>query len=369
MHALVTGGGGFLGREITRQLRQRGDDVTIVGRQPRPTIEALGAKCVRMDLTSPGDLRHLCEGIDVVFHTAAKAGIWGTRESYYAINVRATERLLAAARSAGVSRFVHTSSPSVVFERGHDALDASEDKTPYPESYTAFYPETKAIAERFVIKQNARGFVVTALRPHYIWGPGDPHLLPRVIDRHRTGRLFQIGSGTKVSLTFIENAAKAHLQACDALDPAHPEKPPAGRAYFVTDDEPVDFWAFISNLLEQLGEGPVKRKLSPAIARAISSIMATAWETFNWAGEPPMTPFVVDQLAQSHWYSSAAAKRDFGYSPDVGHETALRRTIDALQDRARLTFSADERTGSHAGARPAGGRPSKGSGSDRTGPR
>ena len=160
-------------------------------------------------------------------------------------------------------------------------------------------------------------------------------VLPRVIDRHRTGRLFQIGSGTKVSLTFIENAAKAHLQACDALDPDRPDKAPAGRAYFVTDDEAVDFWVFISNLLEQLGDGPVRKKLSYPIARAISSMMETAWETFGWAGEPPLTPFVVDQLAQSHWYSSAAAKRDFGYAPDVGHEAALRRTIDALKDRAR----------------------------------
>ncbi len=333
MQALVTGGGGFLGREITRQLRARGDDVTIVGRAPHPTVEALGAKCVRLDLTAGGDLRPLCEGMDVVFHTAAKAGIWGSRESFYAINVGATERLLAAARSAGVPRFVHTSSPSVIFQRGHQAMAAREEDCPYPDSYTAFYPETKAIAERFVLKQNARGFVVTALRPHYIWGPGDPHLLPRLVERHRRGRLVQIGSDTKVSLTFVENAAKAHLQACDALDPERPDKAPAGRAYFVTDDEPVDFWAFAQTVLEGLGEGPVRGKVPYPLARAVSGFVAGAWDVFGLAGEPPMTPFVVDQLAHSHWYSSAAAKRDFGYAPVVGHDAALRRTLEAFSKR------------------------------------
>jgi 2-alkyl-3-oxoalkanoate reductase len=331
MHALVTGGGGFLGAEITRQLRARGDQVTVVGRNAYPAVEALGARCVQMDLTADDDLAPLCEGVDAIFHTAAKAGIWGSRESFFAINVTATQRLVGAARVARVRRFVHTSSPSVIFQRGHQALAAREEECPYPDSYTAFYPETKAVAEQFVLAQNTRGFVVTALRPHYIWGPGDPHLLPRLVERQRKSRLVQVGSDTKVSFTFVENAAKAHLQACDALDPSAPERAPAGRAYFVTDDEAVDFWAFAKTLLEGLGEGPVRRRVPYPIARAVSAFVAGAWDVLDLAGEPPMTPFVVDQLAHSHWYSSAAAKRDFGYAPEVGHEEALRRTLAAFQ--------------------------------------
>jgi nucleoside-diphosphate-sugar epimerase len=303
--------------------------VTVVGRNRYPAVEAKGAHGIEMDLSTEEDLSPLCEGVDAVFHTAAKAGIWGSRQSFFEINVTATQRLVGAARVAGVSRFVHTSSPSVVFSRGHHALGATEDQCPYPQSYTAHYPETKALAEQFVLSQNAPGFAVTALRPHLIWGPGDPHLLPRLVDRHRRGRLVQVGSGTKVSFTFVENAARAHVQACDALTDA--ARPPAGRAYFVTDDEPVDFWVFANTLLTGLGLGRVRRRVPYMVARAAASAAAGVWEVLGLDGEPPMTPFVVDQLAHSHWYSSAAAKRDFGYAPTVGHEEALRRTLEAFQ--------------------------------------
>lgn len=337
MKALVTGGGGFLGKEITRQLLARGDEVTVLGRGRYPEVEAWGARGLQRDLTQDEDLQAACEGMDVVFHAAAKAGFWGRREDFYAANVTATQNIARAARAAGVARFVHTSSPSVVFGRGgHDALDASEEDCPYPDAYDSYYPETKAIAERWILEESDEGFATTALRPHLIWGPGDPHLLPRLVDRHEKGRLAQIGDGTnKVSFTFIENAAVAHLQAADALAPGSAN---AGRAYFICDDEPVLFWKFANQLLQGVGLPAVKRRVSYPLARRLVSALYWTWNALGIEQEPPMSPFVVDQLAHSHWYSTEAAKRDFGYATVVSHDEAFQRTVSAfagqLHDRA-----------------------------------
>lgn len=325
MRALVTGGGGFLGRAIVEQLLERGDAVTILSRQRYPEIEALGADGVSVDLTTEQpDLPGMLAGTDVVFHVAARAGMWGSKEAFWSINVDGTRRMLAAARAAGVKRFVYTSSPSAVWS-GHDEVNLSESDCPYPETYLAHYPASKGAAEQLVLAANSAEMATTALRPHLIWGPRDPHLIPRLIDRARSGRLRIIGQGNNnVGITHVANAAWAHLLACDALSA---DSANAGKAYFITDDEPVALWPWINDLFAAVGVPPVTRRISAANAERAGAVAEWIWRTFQRPGDPPMTRFVARAMSTHHHYDLSAARSDFGYHQRIEPQQGLAETV------------------------------------------
>jgi nucleoside-diphosphate-sugar epimerase len=328
MRALVTGGGGFLGRAITEQLLARGDQVTILSRGRYPEVEALGARGVQCDLTAPAGLVDVIAGHDVVFHVASKTGVWGPREQFMDINVGGTKNLLAACRQAGVSRFVYTSSPSATFD-GTDAENATEADCPYPDHFEADYPESKAAAEQLVLAADDEAMATTALRPHLIWGPRDPHIIPRLMQRRQQGRLARVGDGkNKVAITYIDNAAAAHLQAADALVPGSAN---AGKAYFISDEAPVVLWEWIDQLLVDVGLSPVSRSVSVGLAHRLGAVLEWTWRLFRLSGEPPMTRFVAAELAASHWYDLGAARKDFGYHPVIEPREAMDRTIAAFR--------------------------------------
>jgi nucleoside-diphosphate-sugar epimerase len=326
--ALVTGGGGFLGHAIVARLRAEGHAVRSLARGRYPEVEALGAEQVQHDLADPAGLQAHLDGVDVVFHAASRTGVWGSREAFFRANVDGTRHLLEAARAAGVRRFVYTSSPSATFD-GRDAEGATEADCPYPTHFHAPYPESKAEAERLVLAANGPALATTALRPHLIWGPRDPHILPRLVSRRRQGRLVRVGPGTnKVGICYIDNAAVAHLQAAAVLQPGSPN---AGKAYFLHDPEPVLLWPWIDQLLVAVGLPPVQRSVSPGVAMALGGLLEWVWRTFQRPGEPPMTRFVAAELASSHWYDLSAARRDFGYAPVVGPDEGLRRAVAWLK--------------------------------------
>ena len=325
MKYLVTGGGGFLGSAIVRQLRERGDQVVVVGRSSYPHIEQLGAHCVSLDISTASSqaLHDLLCDIDVIIHTAAKAGVWGKKEDFWSINVEGTEKLLKAAQESGVRRFVHTSSPSAVWHGG-DECNLSEKDCPYPTEFLGFYPHSKAIAEKMVLEANSHTFATTALRPHLIWGAGDPHLIPRVIARAH--RLRIVGSGkNKVGICYVENAAYAHILAADTLDI---DAKNAGKAYFITDLEPIVLWEWINHVLTAVGKPAITRKVSMNTAHTLGAVLEWMWRTFGLSGEPMMTRFVAKQLASSHYYDLSAAISDFGYREHTPPEEGMTLMID-----------------------------------------
>ena len=325
--AIVTGGGGFLGSWIARELVARGVETTSLSRAPHPELEALGVRHVQADLRDADALREAFRGHDTVFHAAAKAGVWGPSEEYGSINVDGTRNALEAARAAGALRFVHTSSPSVVFD-GSDHVEAGPE-LPYPESFLAAYPRTKAEAERLALAANDTPsgdcrLATCALRPHLIFGPGDPHLVPRLVDRARAGRLAVVGSrDNQVSLTYVENAALAHVEAALRLAP---DAPHAGRAYFVNQREPVRLWDWIDGLLDALSIPRPTKRVSPRVAYGAGALLEGVWRVLRLSGEPPMTRFVARQLATSHTYDLGPAERDFGYVERVSLEQANEAT-------------------------------------------
>jgi len=326
---LVTGGTGFLGSDLVTRLLSAGRAVTVVSRQQRPELAARGVRVVTGALHDPTVCADAVHGVGTVFHVAARVGVWGRYADFHRDNVVATQTLLAAAQTAGVKRFVHTSTPSVVYN-GRDLAGADE-SLPLTTACPSPYPLTKAQAERAVLAANRPEFATVALRPHLIWGVGDPHLVPRILARARAGRLRIIGKGTnRVDMVHLTNATAAHLAAETALESCNPLgyksteatssegiTSPAGRAYFITNDEPVGLWHWINGLLVALGEPPVTKRLSLAAASRIGAVGEALWRVLPLRGEPPMTRFVAAELAKDHWFDISAAKRDLGYRPTV----------------------------------------------------
>jgi nucleoside-diphosphate-sugar epimerase len=320
--SLVTGAGGFLGRYISEQLIARGARVRALIRRPQPALEALGVECVHGDVQDPAAVERACRDVEVVFHVAAVAGIWGPWKHFYNTNVLGTKNVINACQLAGVTRLVFTSSPSVTFA-GRDQCDVDE-SAPYPTRWLAHYPHTKALAEQMVLDANVRKRLLTcSLRPHLIWGPRDSHLVPRLLDRARQGQLRQIGNGKNlIDAVYVENAADAHLLAADAL---HPGSPACGKAYFITNGEPVNCWRWINEILALAGIAPVKRRISLRAAYAAGAMFEGLWTALRRTDEPRMTRFLAAQLGTSHYFDITAARRDLGYRPQVPMEEGMQR--------------------------------------------
>jgi len=327
MKALVTGGGGFLGGVIVRMLRERGDEVRSLSRSIYPDHSRRGVEQFQGDLADPESVLRAASSCDIIFHVAAKAGIWGIYDDYYQANVTGTENVLAACRQHGINRLIYTSSPSVVFD-GTD-VEGGDESLPYPQQYEAHYPATKALAERLVLAANGPSLATVALRPHLIWGPGDNHLVPRIIAKGKAGKLRRIGTRPcLVDTVYVDNAARAHLQAADQLAPGSAV---AGKAYFISNGEPLPLWEMVNHILAAADLPPVTKNISPRAALAIGTLCEKLWTLFRLSGEPPMTRFVAHELASAHWFDLTAARRDFGYAPETSIDEGLRRLKIWLQ--------------------------------------
>lgn len=321
MTALVTGGGGFLGGAVVRKLLARGDAVRSFTRTAYPWLTELGVEQAHGDLTDADAVANAVAGCDVVFHVAAKAGVWGRPADFFATNVTGTLNVLAACKRHGVRRLVYTSTPSVV--HGGGSIEGSDESLPYPAHFEADYPATKAEAEKAVLAANGPDLATVSLRPHLIWGPGDPHLIPRILARAKAGKLRRIGDNpVTVDVTYVDNAADAHLLAADRLAPGSAV---AGRAYFISNGEPVELWAFLNRVLADAGVPPVTKSVSVWKAKLAGRVLERVYRTLRLRAEPPMTRFVASQLSTSHWYDITAARRDLGYVPAVSVEEGLKR--------------------------------------------
>lgn len=325
--ALITGGGGFVGQEIVRQLVDRGVECLVVGRNHYPEVSRLGATCLQGDIRDKPFLVASSAGVDTVFHVASLAGIWGPWKHYYGINVEGTANVLAACRKNGIPRMVYTSTPSVVF--ASDDICMGDERLPYPPRFLCHYARSKAMAEQMVLSENSEDIVTCAIRPHLIWGPGDPHLVPRLIERGKGGQLQMVGDGTNlVDISYVDNVALAHLLAADNLEGS---KTAAGQAYFINQGEPVNLWQWIGDLFDQLDIPPVTRKVSFSMAYRAGFMLEMVYTALRKKSEPKMTRFLAEQLAKSHYFSSEKARRDLGYTPYVSTAQGMKRLLEWIK--------------------------------------
>jgi len=326
---VVFGGGGFLGRHIIRRLVSLNcATIKTFGRNPQPDLEKNGIEVLTGDIRNAGAVNSACARTTLVFHTAAKAGFWGTWKDYYGINTLGTANVIASCQANNISRLIYTSSPSVAYQ-GTENIENGTEELPYPEKYLAFYPETKALAEKMVMNAASGKLGTVCLRPHLIWGAGDSHLLPRIVEKAAAKKLMTVGNSSNiVDLTHVVNAAAAHIRAAEALTDAKDDV--NGKVYFISDGAPVNLWEWLNSLLARCGIPPPKRRISYTSAFHIGFLMETAYRLLRLKGEPPMTRFLAGQLAHSHYFDISAAKRELGYKPAVDMESALSDTADYL---------------------------------------
>lgn len=331
----ITGASGFIGGKLAERLLAEGRPVRALSRRPLPDLERLGAKVLLGDLDNTAVLRQGCEGAGTVFHVAGRVGVWGPPDDFFRVNVQGTRNVLAASRAAKVPRLVYTSSPSVVYTGG-DLRNVNE-SAPLCTQAPCAYPTSKAAAEREVLAAHGKELATVALRPHLVWGPGDKNVVPRVIALARAGKLKIIGPGrNQVDITHIANVVDAHLLAERALvnpvagvagsgsSVAQPGSPtpaaknhPGGRAYFITNGEPVVLWDWINEVLRGVGVPPITKHVPLPVAYAAGGVLETVWRLFGRTGEPPMTRFVAKEMATDHWFDISAARRDLNYRPSL----------------------------------------------------
>jgi nucleoside-diphosphate-sugar epimerase len=325
LRALVTGGGGFLGRYIVEQLCARGDQVRTLSRGSYPDLNSLGIEAHQGDLRDAAAVRQACAGVDTVFHTAAVAGVWGPWEHFHGINTVGTQHVIAACQSEKVRRLIFTSSPSVTFNGTNQC--GVDESAPYPSRWLCHYPHTKALAEQNVLAANgAHGLLTCALRPHLIWGPRDQHLIPRLLERARHGKLMRVGDGSNlVDMIYVENAAAAHLRAAGALNSG--QSPVAGSAYFLSQGNPVNCWEWIGEILLGAGLRPPERSISLRTAWHLGHALELVYGMLGLRAEPRMTRFLAAQLATSHYFDISRAQQDFGYDAGVSTAEGMERLV------------------------------------------
>ena len=319
MKVCVTGGAGFLGYAIVLQLLEKSYEVHTFSRSKHKKLKIIGVHQHEGDLSDYNAIEKVMGGCNVVFHVAAKTGTQGDYSSFYKTNVTGTENIIKACLALNIPHLIYTSSASVVFSGDSEGKNES---MPYPSRFDAYYPQTKAIAEALVLNASRSSLITCSLRPHIVWGPWDPHFLPRLLEKRSKNKLRRLGTGKQlVDVTYIDNAAKAHLQAFDAM--LNQPNSVAGKAYFLSQDEPIAIQEFIDRLLESGGMEPVQKTLNPKTARIIGWLMDRVFRLFRLKQEPPLTLFIAKNLTSSHWYDISASKKDFGYTPNITTEEGM----------------------------------------------
>ncbi|MBS0571010.1 MAG: NAD-dependent epimerase/dehydratase family protein [Proteobacteria bacterium] len=331
MKVLVTGGGGFLGSAICRQLAAAGHVVRAFSRNRHAGLDAIGVEQRLGDIASMELVIDASKGVDAIVHCAAKVAPWGALEDFYETNVRGTDNVLAACELNEIAKLVFTSSPSVV-QDGTDQEGITE-STPYAQPFMNAYAHTKALAEQRVLAANSPQLATVILRPQIVWGPDDPTFLPLVLAKARAGKLRFIGKAPKkIDSVYIDNAADAHVLALEKLAPGAAI---AGKVYFISQGEPGFNEDLVNGWLNAGGFPPETRRLPEGPLRFLANAFESVYGALRIQKAPPLTRFIVDRLSTALWFDISAARRDLGYAPRVSVAEGMARLAQHLT-RERL---------------------------------
>jgi 2-alkyl-3-oxoalkanoate reductase len=321
MKVLVTGGGGFVGMALVRRLADLGHEVFSFSRKVYPEHQTWGVRYFQGDLSNANEVENACKGMEVVFHIAAKVGIWGSYEEFYRANVLGTQHVINACVKWKVPELIFTSSASVVFD-GSD-IEGGNESLGYPSKPVSNYTSTKAQAEQMVINANSEKFRTIALRPHLIWGPGDTQLVPKIIQRAKSGRLRKPGGKDYfIDTTFIDNFIDAQILAFEKLS-TNPAL--GGRAFFITNGEPVYIWDFLNSVIRAYGLPAIQRTVPKSMALLLAFLQEKTHQAFHLKNEPLLTRFLIHELCAHHWFDISAAKNDLEYTPRISNKEGYAR--------------------------------------------
>lgn len=341
---LITGGAGFLGSALVRELTKENDSTRLSPAEirlfdTRPPAGAIGngVRFVQGDIRSPEDLARAFAGVDLIFHCAAVID-WGQRPYSFIhdVNVNGTRNVLAAAAASGAAALVYTSTMDVLYDGR--AIRNGDETMPYPEKFTMAYAETKAIAEQAVLRANDAGVLKTCvIRPCGMFGEGDPYHVSSFLKLAQKGRLtFRIGNGTaRFQHVYVGNVAHAHVLAGGSL--LEPRGAAAGNVYFATDFAAKNFFDYMEPILHGIGYPmpPKRRSIPMPVMYALGSL----YEGASWLCRPffRLAPMVsrtsVIMVCKDMTFSGDKACRDLGYRPLYSEEEAIARTVSYFRDR------------------------------------
>jgi nucleoside-diphosphate-sugar epimerase len=307
--AFVTGGSGFVGGRAIRQLRARGVEVAALARSAASAslVEALGATAVRGDLDDRAAMQAGMAGADVVVHAAAYVEEHGPLADFLRVTVTGTEHALAAAKAAGALRFVHVSTEAVLADG--KPIVAADETRPRTRRPVGPYPLSKGLAEDRVLAANGGGLATVIVRPRFIWGAGDTNLLPKIVELVKRGRFGWIGGGRYLTSTcHVDNVVEGILLAAERGVP--------GEIYFLTDGEPVELRAFLTQVLATYGVDPGDRNVPRWLARTVAAVT-------GWMKHPPVTRTAIALVGQEVTVVDAKARRELGYTGHVSREQGL----------------------------------------------
>lgn len=323
MRVLVTGGTGFLGRNVASALAGAGHELRLLARQGSDLDGLPKAEIVRGDVTDAASLRSAVQGCDAVFHMAAVVKMWlPDRSPFEAVNVGGLRNVLAAARETG-ARLVYTSSFIAVGPTGPEPVD--ETRIHPGDRYRNDYERTKALADALAREAAASGQDVVMLYPGVVYGPGamtDGNLVVKMMADHLNGRFPGIiGPGDRVwSYAFVQDVAAGHVAAL--------ERGRRGERYFLC-GENVDMNGFFA-ALARVTSVAAPRVHIPYAAATLLGLALLGWAELT--GHPPLLTHQVVNVFREHWaYTSAKAERELGYRPTPLDE-GLRRTAAWLRD-------------------------------------
>ncbi|CAG5119899.1 unnamed protein product [Candidula unifasciata] len=326
---LIIGGCGFLGRHLCEGLLEKGCSVQVF--DVRTTFEDSRVKFFVGDLCKKEELKPALDGVYCVFHCASPAPLSNNKTLFYKVNYQGTKTIIEACKEAGVKRLVLTSSASVVYE-GKDIRNGREEQLTYARKPLDYYTETKILQEKAVLEANSEDFHTVAIRPHGIFGPRDLQLVPIAVDLARKGRSkFIVGDGKNVvDFTYVGNVVHGHILAAEHLNPGSPV---CGKAYHITNDEPIFFWAFMSRLLTGLGyPAPYRHVWYTALYGIAVILQLVAWLVSPFViWTPALSPMKVALAGTDHFYNCERAKKDMGYKPVYTLDQGLKLTLESFQ--------------------------------------
>jgi nucleoside-diphosphate-sugar epimerase len=319
----VTGGSGFLGRQLITDLVAEGCQVRGLARSPQAaaTVRALGAEPVAGSLDDVAAMQGGMAGCAAVIHCAAHVAMWGPWYEFERSTVHGTANVVAAARAARVGRLVHVGTEAVLAD-GSPIIGADE-TVPLPARPNGPYPRSKGMAERCVLAANGPGFATVVVRPRFIWGKGDTTLAPQLAAAARAGWVWFGGGRHRMSTCHVRNVSHGTRLAMRRARP--------GEIYFLTDGEPVEFRDFIARLIRSQGVEPGERSAPLWVADALAVIGEAAWRALPLRGEPPLTRTAVNLMFREVTVSDAKARRELGYRPVVGTAEGLEEMRPAVR--------------------------------------
>lgn len=315
-HCFVTGGSGFVGRNLIAALVDHGDRVSALARseQAAQTVRSLGAGPVIGDLNNIAALKSGMQGCNVVFHAGALASQWGPVRDFYKVNVLGTQCVLDAARAAGVARLVHVSTEAVLLD-GSPLVNVTEAR-PRPDNPLPRYADSKARAEARVLRACDDDFATVVVRPRLVWGAGDTSVFPQIMSAVRQGRFMWIGGGWHLTSTcHVANVCEGLLLAA--------EHGRAGEIYFLTDGQPVPLREFITALLGTQGLVAPTKSIPYGVAALLAKLCEPVWAVLKLKSEPPINQTALNLLGREITVNDSKARRELGYQAKMSREDGL----------------------------------------------